>query len=177
MSDALKALLDKHGKRLRALIEIHCSRDQGLDPDDIEQEVRIKLWRALDSDKNFSAAASYIQKVVVTTVVDALRRAQVRHAESIEDKDETGFDPSVTGPMRPESLAGRGQWSDLLMRCIAELPERRRIPVQLALQGFTAEEVARMTGASVTAAQQLCYRGIEELKTRLRALGADEIED
>ena len=177
MSDALKALLEKHGKRLRVLIELHCGRDQGLDPDDIEQEVRIKLWKALESDKNLIAAASYIQKVVVTTVVDAVRRAQVRHAESIEDKDEAGFDPSVSSPLRPEAQAGRGQWSDLLLRCIGELPERRRLPVQLALQGFTADEVARMTGASVTAAQQLCYRGIEELKARLRELGADDIED
>ena len=63
------------------------------------------------------------------------------------------------------------------MRCIGELPERRRLPVQLALQGFTADEVARLTGSSVTAAQQLCYRGIEELKARLRELGADAIED
>lgn len=177
MSDALKTLLAHHGKRLRVLIEVHCSRDQGLDADDIEQEVRIKLWKALESDKNLVAAASYIQKVVVTTVVDAVRRAQVRRAELIEDTDEAGFDPSVAGPLRPETQAGRDQWSELLLRCIGELPERRQRPVQLALQGFTADEVARLTGVSVTAAQQLCYRGIEELKMRLRALGADEIED
>lgn len=177
MSDALKVLLAKHGARLRMLIEVHCSRDQGLDADDIEQEVRIKLWKALESDKNLVAAASYIQKVVVTTVVDAVRRAQVRFAESIEDRDEGTFDASVSGPLRPEAQAKQNEWAGVLMRSINELPERRRLPVQLALQGFTAEEVARLTGVSVAGAQQLCYRGIEELKTRLRELGADQIDD
>lgn len=177
MSDSLRDLLARHGARLRFLVEMHCGRDQGLDADDIEQEVRIKLWKALEGDKNLAAPASYIQKVVATTVVDALRRAQVRHAESIEDKDESGFDASISGPLRPDSEAGRGQWAALLMQCIEELPERRRLPVQLALQGFTAEEVAGLTGASVAAAQQLCYRGIEDLKARMRQLGADVIED
>jgi len=177
MSESLEALLARHGARLRMLIEVHCSRDQGLDADDIEQEVRIKLWKALESDKNLAAPASYIQKVVVTTVVDAVRRAQVRHAETIEGRDEATFDASISGPIAPETQANQDQWAALLMRSIDELPVRRRLPVQLALQGFTADEVARMTGSSVAAAQQLCYRGIEELKARLRELGADEIED
>ena len=35
----------------------------------------------------------------------------------------------------------------------------------------------RATWETIAAAQQLCYRGIEELKARLRELGADQIED
>ena len=173
----LQEVLIRYGKRLRMLVETHCGRDRGLDADDIEQEVRIKLWKMLESDKTLDFPASYIQKVVATTVIDALRRAEVRHAESLEADVEPAVDPSFVGPMQPDRHAGHGNWGQLLLRCIAELPERRRMPVQLALQGFKADEIASMTGCSVAAAQQLSYRGIEDLKIRLKELGADEIDE
>ncbi len=172
----LKEVLERYGKRLRMVVESHCGRDRGLDADDIEQEVRIKLWKMLESDKTLDFPASYIQKVVATTVIDALRRAEVRHAESLDTDVEPAVDPSFSGPMQPDRHAGHGNWGALLLRCIAELPERRRLPVQLALQGFKAEEIATMTGCTVAAAQQLSYRGIEDLKVRLKELGADEID-
>ncbi len=172
----LQELLARYGKRLRLLVDGHCGRDRGLDPDDIEQEVHIKLWKMLESDKNLDFPASYIQKVVATTVIDALRRAEVRHAESLQTDVEPAVDPSYVGPMQPDRHADHGNWGALLLRCIAELPERRRMPVQLALQGFKAEEIAALTGCSVAAAQQLSYRGIEDLKIRLKELGADEID-
>jgi RNA polymerase sigma factor (sigma-70 family) len=172
----LQEVLASYGKRLRMLVDSHCGRDRGLDADDIEQEVHIKLWKMLESDKTLDFPASYIQKVVATTVIDALRRADVRQAESLETDVEPAVDPSYAGPMQPDRHAGHGNWGALLLRCIAELPERRRLPVQLALQGFKAEEIASMTGCTVAAAQQLSYRGIEDLKIRLKELGADEID-
>lgn len=172
----LQEVLTRYGKRLRMLVDNHCGRDRGLDADDIEQEVHIKLWKMLESDKTLDFPASYIQKVVATTVIDALRRAEVRHAESLDTEVEPAVDPSFSGPMQPDRHAGHGNWGLLLLRCIAELPERRRLPVQLALQGFKADEIAKMTGCSVAAAQQLSYRGIEDLKIRLKELGADEID-
>lgn len=172
----LQEILARYGKRLRILVDQHCGRDRGLDADDIEQEVHIKLWKLLESDKNLDFPASYIQKVVATTVIDAIRRADVRHAESLDNDVEPAVDPSYIGPMQPDRQAGHGHWGALLLRCIAELPERRRMPVQLALQGFKADEIAAMTGCTVAAAQQLSYRGIEDLKIRLKELGADEID-
>lgn len=172
----LREVLQQYGRRLRMLVEQHCGRVRGLDADDIEQEVRIKLWKMLESDKSLDFPASYIQKVVATTVIDALRRAEVRQADSLDPDVEPVLDPSYSGPMQPDRRADHGDWGALLLRCIAELPLRRRMPVQLALQGFKADEIARLTGCSVAAAQQLSYRGIEDLKIRLKELGADVID-
>ena len=173
----LQEILLRYGARLRALVETHCGRNQGLDADDIEQEVRIKLWKMLESDKTLDFPASYIHKVVSTTVIDALRRAEIRQAQSLEPELEALIDPSVQGPLSPERQAGHRRWGSLLLRCIAELPERRQLPVQLALQGFSADEIAKLTGCTVAAAQQLSYRGIEDLKIRLKELGADAIDE
>lgn len=172
----LQDILKRYGARLRAIVDGHCGRDQRLDADDIEQEVHIKLWKMLESDKSLDFPASYIHKVVATTVIDALRRAEVRQTQSLEAGMEEAIDPSVQGPIQPDRHVGNGHWSALLLRCIAELPERRRMPVQLALQGFTADEIAKLTGCTVAASQQLSYRGIEDLKVRLKELGGDEID-
>lgn len=175
--EELKALLARFGARLRVLVEQHCGRGQGLDPDDIEQEVRIKLWRMLESDKKVEFPASYIQRVVVTTVVDALRRAENRPAEPLDDTDEAVVDPTLAPAPNPELAARADEWRQRLLTEIDALPERRRLPVKLAIQGFTADEIARLLGISVASAQQLSYRGIEELKERLRARGGERIDD
>lgn len=173
----LAALLAQFGQRLRVLVEQHCGRGQGLDPDDIEQEVRIKLWRTLESDKKVEFPASYIQRVVVTTVVDALRRVENRPTEDLADTDEADLDPTLAQAPTPELEARADEWRKRLLAEIHELPERRRLPVKLAIQGFTADEIARLLGISIASAQQLSYRGIEELKERLRARGGENIDD
>jgi len=173
----LKALLAQFGGRLRVLVEQHCGRGQGLDPDDIEQEVHIKLWRTLESDKKVEFPASYIQRVVVTTVVDALRRVENRPMEHLDEADEAEVDPTVPMAPNPEQAARADEWRDRLLAEIEGLPERRRMPVRLAIQGFTADEIARLLGITIASAQQLSYRGIEELKEKLRARGGESIND
>lgn len=173
----LQALLARFGTRLRVLVDQHCGRGQGLDPDDIEQEVRIKLWRTLESDKKVEFPASYIQRVVVTTVVDALRRSENRPMENLDDTDESVVDPTLQPASNPELEARADEWRKRLLAEIDSLPERRRWPVKLAIQGFTADEIARLLGVSVASAQQLSYRGIEELKEKLRARGGEQIDD
>jgi DNA-directed RNA polymerase specialized sigma24 family protein len=84
----LDQLLRRFAARVRAQIESNRLIQHGIDPDDVEQEVRIRLWKALERDPNADFPASYIQKVVVTVMVDALRRAQSRAADALPDPDE-----------------------------------------------------------------------------------------
>lgn len=172
----LELLLAELGPRLRTAVEVRCAGDQGLDPDDIEQEVRIRLWRALERDRNLVFAASYLQKVVLSVVIDASRRAQVRAAEPLPE-------PGVAMPEAmilaeaPQRQAIESERMALILRAVGELPERRRAPVQLHLQGFSFGEVGRLVGVSEEAARKLVTRGMLELRTRLAELGIDDGED
>src|SRR5437870_5604547 len=98
----LNRLLAEFGGRVRAAIEARCSGDQGLDPDDIEQDVRIRLWQALERDRNVVFAASYIQRVVLSAVIDASRRAQVRAAEPLPEGDRPAHEALVL-PEAPQA--------------------------------------------------------------------------
>lgn len=171
------ALLERHGARLRTLVAQHCHAEQGLDPDDIEQEVRIRLWRAMEREKNPALPASYIQRVVVTTVIDALRRVKPEQTTALpEEGQEIGIEALLdrVGPVRS---ASDGQRMDMVLAAIATLPERRRQPVQLALQGFTPEEIAELLDMTATMAKNLMYRGLYELRDRLREAGLENIDD
>lgn len=174
----LEELFQAYGARVRGLLTTYGLDKHGIDPADIEQEVRIRLWRALERDRSGAFHASYVQRVVASTVIDALRRAEVRAAEPLpEDEDDVPADLG-DGPVGPERSAGDAEQMQGIERCLNEIPERRRVVVGLHLQGFSLQEVADLAGIpSVEAARKLVSRGLDELKTRLRDLGYGDFED
>lgn len=174
----LEELFRTYGARVTGLLKTYGLDKHGIDPADVEQEVRIRLWKALERDRSGAFHASYVQRVVASTVIDALRRAEVRAAEPLpEEEDESPADLGE-GPVGPEQSAGDVERMQGLERCMAEIPERRRLPIALHLQGFSLQEIADMAGIpSAEAARKLVSRGLEELKSRLRELGYGNFED
>lgn len=173
----LARLLADYGAKVRGLIESHGLAQYGIDPADIEQEVRIRLWHALERDRSGAFHASYVQRVVASTVIDALRRAQVRAAEPLPEEDDGSIEFEVA-QVAPDRRAGDLEQMQGLKRCLDEIPERRRLPIALHLQGFSLQEIADLAGIpSAEAARKLVSRGLEELKHRLRELGLGDFED
>ena len=173
----LEELFSTYGARVRSILATYGLDRHGIDPADVEQEVRIRLWHAIERDRFGAFHASYVQRVVASTVIDALRRAQVRAAEPLPEEDDGVFELSVAS-QTPEQSAGDVERMEGLERCLAELPERRRLPIALHLQGFSMQEIADLAGIpSAEAARKLVSRGLEELKTRLRELGHGDFDD
>ena len=122
----LEELFRTYGARVTGLLKTYGLDKHGIDPADVEQEVRIRLWKALERDRSGAFHASYVQRVVASTVIDALRRAEVRAAEPLpEEEDESPADLGE-GPVGPEQSAGDVERMQGLERCMAEIPERRQ---------------------------------------------------
>lgn len=168
----LNQLLDKFTARVKAQIESNRLNQHGIEADDVVQEVRIRLWKALERDPNADFPASYIQKVVATAVVDSIRRAQVRAAEPLPDTEEGEAEIPDRQP-EPDHAAFDAQQVAGVAQCIAQLSPRRRRPLQLYLQGFQLQEIADLSGLTLDAARKLVYRGLDEVKERLRGLGIE----
>ena len=174
----LEELFRAYGAKVRGLLKTYGLDKHGIDPADIEQEVRIKLWHALERDRSGAFHASYVQRVVASTVIDALRRAQVRATEPLPEEDGDEAVEIGSASVGPERRAGDSERMQALERCMAEIPERRRMPIALHLQGFSLQEIADQAGIpSVEAARKLVSRGLDELKSRLRDLGYGTFED
>ncbi len=174
---ALEALLARHARKVRQQIESHRLAAHGIDPDDVEQEVRIRLWRALERDPNAVFPASYIQRVVLSALVDAVRRAEVRAAEPLPELESADDELPQQVATRPDRRAIDAERIARFGEAMAAIPVRRRRPLQLYLQGFTLPEIAPLCDLTADAARKLVYRGLDELKTRLRAFGMEEFDD
>lgn len=169
----LERLLSGFRGRLKAIIAQRCPPRLGLDADEIEQEVRIRLWKVLASERVVEHPASYLQRVTLSVIVDLLRRRSARpnldQAEALEDMDsESLADSARADPLQQAQSAAAGA---AVMQALAQLPERRRRPVQLHLQGFGTAQVGQLLGISEAAARNLVYRGLEELRELLSQQG------
>lgn len=162
----LDRLLAEFGPRLHAIIASRCPRNAGLDPDEVEQEVRIRLWRSLQSQTSIAHPASYLYRIAMSVIVDQLRSRRARpdlDGESLEEQSLSAH------PVAPS--AGDEGLENAVRVAIAALHERRRRPVQLHLQGFGFAEVARLLGLSDATARNLIYRGMDDLRELLRQAG------
>jgi len=176
LRERLQQLLAAYGARVRVLIDGHGLGQYGIDPADIEQEVRIRLWRALERDRNAAFHTSFIQRVVLTTVIDAIRAANARPVEPLPEEGEFA-DPAFIEPgASPERIASGVEDFDRIIACMAELPERRRKAVALHLQGFSLREIGEFSGTSEEAARKLLDRGMEALRERLAVTGFGDTE-
>ncbi len=172
--DQFDRVMAMHEPRLRAHVLSQIGANQGLDVDEAIQDVRIRLWNALSSEREVEHLASYLRRTVVSVVIDALRRRQARREETLDAVDVA----VVAGPIHaPERSADRAQRLRLASAAIAGLPERRRVPAQLLLQGFTTLEIGVMLGTTEATARNLAYRGVEEIREAMRVAGADDWDD
>lgn len=179
VDDALEVLLRRHSMRLRALIERHCRRSATLDPDDIVQEVRIRLWRGLQRDRNAVFSASYLQRTVLSVVVDAVRRTPPK-SESVEEIATSTSDLLPEGLVQrdgPEADSQSGAVARVLEEALQALPQQRRWAVTFTLQGFAPSECGELLGVSGEAARKLAERGLVTVREFLRQRGFGDFDD
>ncbi|MGA9340746.1 MAG: sigma-70 family RNA polymerase sigma factor [Rhodanobacteraceae bacterium] len=173
----LDQILRDYGGRVAALLKGYGLDRQGIDAADVEQEVRIRLWRALQRDRSGAFHASYVQRVVASTVIDAMRRAGVRAADPLPDNDDEAGQLPEVGVSPEHSVADR-QRMQSVADCLAQIPARRRLPIKLHLQGFSLQEIADLADLpSAEAVRKLVSRGMVELKDRLRELGYGDFDE
>ncbi len=167
------AIVEEYGKFLRDAISQICPKDMGLEFDDIEQEARLKLWRAIESEREIRNLPSYIYRIAVTTTIDAMRKVQDRREEQLQSL-ETEEEPVLqiaSQDALPDQMAEQQQMIEKVEEALALLrPSRRRV-VSLYLGGMTSREIGEILGWSEPKARNLLYRGLKTLRKYLRLSG------
>ncbi len=156
---------------VRAAVVRHRSRDAALEADDIEQEVRIRVWKVYCSDRKDRLGTSYYYRVVNSAIIDALRAWRGTLAHSRRAEENALGDPltSVESDRpRPDQAIERGEKSARLLTQLQSLPDAQRRAVTLFLQGFTVPEIAELVGCDENRAHNLTYRGIRLLKQQMQ---------
>ncbi len=173
------ALLEEYGRFLRQTIIRVCPKNLGLQYDEIEQEARLRLWRALESEREIHDPASYLYRIAATATLDAVRRVKRKREEQIitdHDAEEENIAPHVlvTDPHRaPDREAERRELVAKVKAAMARLPDNRRTAVALHLEGMTTQEIANLVGWSEPKARNLVYRGLSDVREHLQAAGIE----
>ena len=183
IEERFNLVVEEFGVLLRRAIVRFCPRDKGLQFDDIEQEARMRLWRALQDEREVTNYASYLYRIAATATIDAMRRVQARHEEQleilVEQRTDEGEMMLLPAPVKdsPERLAESREAVDRVMSAVAKLPDAQRRAVGMYLQGMTSQDVADLMEWSEPKSRNLIYRGLKELRKSLREEGIDyEIE-
>jgi RNA polymerase sigma factor (sigma-70 family) len=122
--------------------------------EDLVQSAMVRILERSRTEDFGTRGASYFWKVAQSVVVDELRRLgrERRLAEDVPKERQSWRDP-VDGIQ--------------LRRCVERLEERRRLAVTLHLSGLRIPEVARAGNWTEKTAENLIYRGLQDLRTFL----------
>jgi RNA polymerase sigma-70 factor (ECF subfamily) len=143
----------------------------GIDPDDIIQDIKIKLWKLISSEKKVTNYPSYIKKMVNSSVIDQLRK--FRRDESIFiyernkyiSENELAYSPEFT---RQKNL------EEALTKAIDLLRDSRRQVVKLYLLNLNVSEIASYLNWTISKTRNLLYRGLSDLKDILIKMGIEK---
>ena len=170
VSSALDSLLARFGELLR-----RAGRRRGLaeqDLDELLQDVRIRLWRALQTGEKISTVtASYAYRTAQTAAVDLIRRRRGKRETPLPVPTEvsTKVLPAVAASQLDQMA--RDEVTQRLDDALRGLAQPRGTVVRMYLAGYPREEIAQLLGWSEAKTRNLLYRGLADLRARLEAWG------
>ncbi len=171
--DEFKNIVEQFSQFIRIHIQKFSPQRKGIDPDDILQEVKMKIWKVLNDEKKIDNYASYIKKIVNSSVIDHLRK--IRREESViflEIQRKIAERRSTYNKEKIDEKASK----KILGQCVESLLDSRRKAVKLYLLNMTLEEIAEFLSWTPHKTRNLLYRGLNDLKKILQEKGI-EYED
>jgi RNA polymerase sigma factor (sigma-70 family) len=168
VSAALESLVARYRGVLRATAARY--RLSPPDADDLVQEVRVRLWHAVEGERMTSIPASYLYRAATSAAVDLIRRRRASREEPMDDVPSA--DPRLTdGALRPDQAAQLSDLAAQIERALATLPASRRPVVRMYLAGYSSTEIGELMGWTEAKARNLLYRGLADLRARLAEMG------
>jgi len=138
--------------------------------EDVEQEVKLKIWRASSSGKKIANLRSYLWKIVYTTALDIINERLLNASDEEIIKHIDSLNISRLKLLSPEFLIEKKERGEVLNNGIHSLPPRRKAVLELYLSGMNLEEITDFLGWGQNEVRHLLYRGIQELTDKARAL-------
>lgn len=160
--------LNKVARIIHAFLQSHFPAMTEGEREDIEQDVKLKLWKMASGGKKIAHFKSYLWKAVYTTALDALdaRLAQLGSEEMQEGRE---LEPCFSAhALAPDIILEKDESRQALRRAVESLPRRRRKVMELHLLGMDIRESADYLNWSEPTVRHLLYRGLDDLKSKMR---------
>lgn len=163
-----RRLIERWSGYVRKTLYTLDARRSEADLEEIEQEIRLRLWQVLSRERTWDKPASFIRSVVLSVAIDAARRRQVRGgaAEHVGlDHLEPGaageaFDPTAAIEDRAQLLA--------VLEGLQRVDPEKAQALGLHLQGFTTLEIGNLLGWTEAKARNIVYRSLDVLRAEAK---------
>jgi len=165
-----KKLVDRYARSIEISIQQFDPQKNGIDPDDVSQEVKIKIWKILTDEKKIYNYPSYIKKIVNSCVIDQIRKS--RREEDIISKVKLRKISDKKSLYRRQGKVNPNL-KNVVSEAIDSLIETRQKVVRLFLLNMTLEEISIVLNWSKDKTRNLLYRGLNDLKNTLKEKGID----
>jgi len=154
-----------YAKYMSNLVRLYDLTKYGLDPEDILQEVKIRIWKLMRGSRTIISPGPYIKRIVRSAVIDQLRKR--RREENLfhherQKRISEHEDTYRWGSIRKKAM------EEAVGRAVNRLIRSRRQVVKLYLMNLTVTEIAGYFHWSHDKTRNLLYRGLADLKARLK---------
>jgi len=160
-----KAIMDNFFQFIRIQVHKYNLNRYGLDPDDILQDVNIKIWKLIRDEKIVSNYASYIKKIVNSSVIDQLRKC--RRDDGLLNNEKRMRVAEMELAYSKEAIHNNNL-EDIVGNAVEMLIDSRRQVIKLYLLNLSIQEIASYLNWSQDKTRNLLYRGLADLKALLK---------
>jgi RNA polymerase sigma factor (sigma-70 family) len=171
-SEKLHLILKKFSGSIKANISKFGLEKLGIDPDDILQEVMIKIWKRIAPENKIKSYSSYINRITNSTLIDFIRKSRRQEKLIYHEmqkrliEKECNYDEALEHNVLKKAIS----------TAIDSLIESRRKVIKLYLSDLTIEEISLSLNWTKDKTRNLLYRGLSDLKSKLKEQGI-EYED
>ena len=144
--------------------------------DDIEQEVKISLWKEVrKSEKEIRNLGSNIWRVAFTTTCKMMKRATAQKRALVRSQEGLPLQESEGGGRAdsPDQQYENKEMLETVRMAVDSLIDSRRQVVRLFLEGMSADEITAYFGWSSGKARNLLSRGLADVRRSLKERGIE----
>jgi len=163
-----ESIMNKFSCFIKAHIHKYDIQKDGIDPEDILQDVKLKIWKLLEDEKKINNYPSYIKKIIKSSVVDQLRKSK---------REEKAYDSELRERISElrrkfsNELHLETNIKEIIGNSVDSLLENRKKVVKLFLLNMTLDEISLLFNWSKDKTRNLLYRGLADLRKKLKEKG------
>jgi RNA polymerase sigma factor (sigma-70 family) len=168
---AAEELIEHLYPLISKIVRTHLPRRD--DEKDLVQEILMKTFTKLHQFKGDAPITHWVSRLALTTCLDRLRaqkvRPEIRRADLTPEESEA-FDSAWLTGTSPDASAAIGA-RDLVDKILATLsPEDRSLILMVDLEGRSLQEIAELTGWSISKIKMRLFRVRPQLRQMINKL-------
>jgi len=138
----------------------------GLQKDDLLQDIFIKIWKYYQKkDKDIPFSRPYIDTIINSVLINSMKKSR----NEIKALNRLKFD--IQESLISKNTSQLDMLNELILKSLNEIKATSKIVISLHLMGLTFKEIAKLKNWGKSKTNNLYYRGIDELKKKLKAKG------